>query len=258
MATLNPIQLSLLNREIIPKGQPNFKILTQFPSIKKLCEQHGEAALMKIISVLIKDYCESVNVVRNMSGPQILDAASFLLDECDTCRLEDYQIMFFMAKRGHFKINDGKGIMDRLDITIITQIFNAYMNIRAEEGIKLRDERENELRMQRLNNTQKQIGGENIVIPEGYFDNELRKLRAKENEARNERWEEFKSRASERKKQLMQEAADSWGVSVEEMFNKMGEIPDREKEELPKVEPKEGQIVNLPEPFYIKKKDSAT
>jgi hypothetical protein len=64
-----------------------------------------------------------------MNEDQMIDCASMLLDECGTFRLEDYQVMFTMAKRGKI----GK-IMDRLDISVISQLLDEYWTIRNEYG----------------------------------------------------------------------------------------------------------------------------
>ncbi len=100
--------------------------------VKILAAQYGENVLLKNIFLLVKDFCGGVNVVRNMNEDQMIEAAAMLLDECGNFRLEDYVMMFSMAKRGAF-FPDVK-IYDRIDIQLISSIMDEYWKRRNEAG----------------------------------------------------------------------------------------------------------------------------
>lgn len=121
--------------ELMPSGNPAFRDIIHYPTIKQLEKEYGKTAMLGTLCILINDFCNSVNVVRNMNNDQVIEAAAFLLDECDNFRLEDYVIMFTMAKRGTLDVR----IMDRVDIDLINKILNAYWVIRFEAGQRIQE-----------------------------------------------------------------------------------------------------------------------
>lgn len=123
--------------ELMPAGNPIFLDVIKYPMIKSLVSEHGKKTMLKVIFLLIRDFCNSINVVRNMNQDQMIEAAAMLIDECNNFRLEDYTIMFSMAKRGSLV-----KILDRIDISVITQMLDEYWKRRNNAAIKL-EEREN-------------------------------------------------------------------------------------------------------------------
>lgn len=121
--------------DLMPQGKPNFADIRFYPSIVQLVQNTGKATMVKVLHMLVLDFCRSVNVVRNMNEDQMIEAAAFLLDECGNFRLEDYVMMFAMAKRGQL----GK-IMDRVDIQVIGEILDRYWAYRDESGKKLQEQ----------------------------------------------------------------------------------------------------------------------
>ncbi|MBK7885497.1 MAG: hypothetical protein IPJ81_18160 [Chitinophagaceae bacterium] len=99
---------------------------------------------------MIKDFCSSLNVVRNMNEDQMIEAAAMLLDECENFRLEDYMIMFSMAKRGELV-----KIMDRIDLQVITAMLDEYFTRRKLAAINKVDNEIN--RLDSIGNTTRQI-----------------------------------------------------------------------------------------------------
>jgi hypothetical protein len=85
--------------------------------------------MLALVTIMVKDFCNSVNVVRNMTEDQMIECAAMLLDECGNFRMEDYLMMFNMAKRGQLV-----KIFDRLDITVVTQMLDEYWAIRHKAG----------------------------------------------------------------------------------------------------------------------------
>lgn len=121
--------------ELMPTGKPNFKEIPQYPTIAQLVPIHGVGNMLKVLQMMVMDFCRSMNVVRNMNEDQMIEAAAFLLDECGTFRVEDYLMMFTMAKRGQL----GK-IFDRVDIQVIGSILDAYWLYRDAEGKRIQEE----------------------------------------------------------------------------------------------------------------------
>jgi hypothetical protein len=119
------LELISVTRELMPGGKPTFLEVVKYPMISDLVISQGETTMLKIMFLLVKDFCNSVNVVRNMNDDQMIEAASMLLDECGNFRLEDYVMMFTMAKRGGL----GK-IYDRIDLEVISNVMDQYWSKR--------------------------------------------------------------------------------------------------------------------------------
>ena len=127
--TEGKMELLSLTSELMPKGAPNFLGVMKCPPMELLRQEKGANALRTVIIILVRDLCNSVNVVRNMNEDQIIEAACMLLDECGDFRLEDYVMMFSLAKRGNLV-----KIFDRLDIETIGKMLDAYWQMRYEAG----------------------------------------------------------------------------------------------------------------------------
>lgn len=131
------MDLMQLTNDLMPAGNPTFLEVVQFPKITDLEKQHGRKQMLKIIFLLVKDFCDSVNVVRNMNEDQMIEAANMLLDECGNFRLEDYLMMFSMAKKGKLA-----KLMDRVDMQTVTAIADTYFEQRQNEARKVQEEEE--------------------------------------------------------------------------------------------------------------------
>jgi len=128
-------ELVQLSNGLMPAGKPSFLQVIQYPKISDLVKKNGSPMMLKVIFLIVKDFCNSLNVVRNMNESQMIESASMLLDECDNFRLEDYVMMFSMAKRG-----DLIKIFDRIDISVITLIMDEYYTRRKNAGRIAQDE----------------------------------------------------------------------------------------------------------------------
>lgn len=136
--TEGKMELMSICRQLIPAGKPNFLEVVKFEPIRDLIPKIGSAKMHKLLILVVQDFCNSINVVRNMNEDQIIETAGMLLEECDNFRMEDYLMMFQMAKKGELV-----KIMDRIDIQIVTLMMNEYWKRRyragesfLEEGIK--------------------------------------------------------------------------------------------------------------------------
>lgn len=123
------MEILTMTSALMPSGKPNFPAIIQYPTISKIIDEGGRADMTKAVFILIKNFCESINCVRNMNEDQMIEAAAFLIDECGNLRLEDYTMMFAMAKRG-----DLVKILDRVDIQVIAQARDQYMIRRTAAG----------------------------------------------------------------------------------------------------------------------------
>lgn len=122
-------ELVAMTSTLMPHGNPDLIKVAKYPPICKLVEEMGPGTMAKVMFALVKDFCNSMNVVRNMNESQMFEAASMLLDECDTFRVEDYHMMFTMAKRGRLV-----KILDRVDIQVIGIMMDEYYLIRRQAG----------------------------------------------------------------------------------------------------------------------------
>jgi len=111
--------------DLMPAGIPAFLSIIKFPMLRDLVNEHGKKTMLKVIFLLVRDFCSSINVVRNMNEDQMIETAAMLLDECGNFRLQDYTMMFSMAKRGQLV-----KIMDRIDISVIIHLLDEYWKLR--------------------------------------------------------------------------------------------------------------------------------
>lgn len=114
---------------LMPGGIPAFADIIKYPTIKSLVETYGNATMHKLVFLLVKDFCESINVVRNMTEDQMIECASMLINECGNFRLEDYVMFFASCKRGKY----GR-ILDHIDINVISNMLDDYWMHRHQEG----------------------------------------------------------------------------------------------------------------------------
>jgi hypothetical protein len=115
--------------ELMPAGKPDFLSMVKYPKVVDLVKEHGRMKIHTVLFLMVKDFCSSMNVVRNMNEDQMIEVAAMLIDEADNFRLEDYTIFFSMAKRGML----GK-IYDRVDTQVISQLLDEYWNQRREKA----------------------------------------------------------------------------------------------------------------------------
>lgn len=125
------MELLSMTGDLMPSGKPTFLEVIKYPMIQQLIAEHGKKTMLKVLFLLVKDFCGSLNVVRNMTEDQMIEAAAMLIDECGNFRIEDYVMMFSMAKKGELV-----KIYDRMDIQIITAILDEYWQRRYRAANK--------------------------------------------------------------------------------------------------------------------------
>ncbi len=145
---------------LMPHGKPLYAEVAKYRQITALVAQYGRKTILKAIMLMVKDFCNSVNVVRNMNEDQMIEAAAMMLDECGNFRLEDYQMMFSMGKRGQFP---SAKLMDRVDIQYISLMMDEYWIMRHRAGKEREKEiEENKLQRALIRGGQRLIGGPEI------------------------------------------------------------------------------------------------
>lgn len=128
------MDLMLQVNQLMPSGKPKYLDVIQYPKISDLIKQEGARKILLLLAIMVRDFCASFNVVRNMNEDQILEAAGMLMEECGNFRLEDYVIMFSMAKKGQLV-----KVFDRIDLEVITNVLDAYWQNRNEAANKAQE-----------------------------------------------------------------------------------------------------------------------
>lgn len=146
------MQLAERVTQLAPNGHPNFREIKNLTPVRYLINAGNQREVSKVLFRLVKDFCASINVVRNMNELQMIDSVQMLMDECSDFRIEDYLMMFTLAKRGKLV-----KVYDRLDASIISQIVEEYDAIRFDAGRKIQTEDEIAKRQELM---QKQLDGE--------------------------------------------------------------------------------------------------
>lgn len=129
------LEIVKVANELMPAGDPRYLEIVKYPKITDLVVQTGENGMILLISALIRDFCGAFNIVRNMNAEQIVEAAAMLLFEAGNFRLEDYVMMFAMAKRGELY-----EVRDRIDIQVITAIADKYWGRRHLSAVRFENE----------------------------------------------------------------------------------------------------------------------
>lgn len=146
------LELVLAINELMPEGNPDYISVCKYEPIRNIVLRIGKKKMLALIVIIVKDFCASLNVVRNMNEDQMIEAGAMLLEECGNFRIEDYVIMFSMAKRGKLI-----KIYDRMDMQIITQIMDEYWIKRSRAGEMELEKEINEIEMNCGENTCKSL-----------------------------------------------------------------------------------------------------
>jgi hypothetical protein len=123
------MELISIASDLMPEGKPTYLEVIRYPKIRDLVQQTGKPTMLKALFLLVKDFCGSLNVVRNMNENQMIECAAMLFDECGNFRLEDYVMMFKMAKQGQLV-----KIRDRIDMEVVSEIMDEYWLRRKRAG----------------------------------------------------------------------------------------------------------------------------
>lgn len=235
--------MSAIVSEIMPGGAPDFSIIRQAPSIAQLIKlpEVGYAKMQAVIGALIANFCKSQNLPdgKNMREPQIIDTAAFLLDECGTFRIEDYAMMFTLAKRGKLAMERNRTmtgrVFDRVDMQLIAEFKENYEEMRwqyaeraMEEEAKLKahgkvvDERE----------PHSDDGGEQWAKAMEHWE-------AIKQQWQKEKQEKFEQEAQERKQR--QEDILNWHKSHAPGYDGPVFVPEHLNKIIPSMNPKLGE-----------------
>lgn len=127
-------ELLAVRMELAPGGKINAAAICKPGSaISVVAGKIGAAATINTIFAIIKNFCSRVNIARNLSEFQMIDVAEVLFaDAPKNYTLEDYLVAFDLAAKGLIKPNNGRGLIDRLDLAIINEILTKYDEMRYE------------------------------------------------------------------------------------------------------------------------------
>ncbi|HEX7844361.1 MAG TPA: hypothetical protein VF476_01095, partial [Chitinophagaceae bacterium] len=184
---------------MMPEGKPNFEPIRYLPTITELCKEwsDGRKKMRLVLTMMVQNFAKSINVVRNLTEDQAIEIASFLLDESDDFRLEDYQMMFSLAKRGKLL-----KFRDRIDITVVSELIDAYWSLRRKEGERLREEMELTLQNKRSADREQKLlsSGKVIELPPDFFQKALKEMEDAAEQRRQQEFIDYIGRKAERKK----------------------------------------------------------
>jgi hypothetical protein len=138
------MDLIAITSALMPDGRPKYLETVKYPTIKQLIAKNGRKTMLKVIFLMIQDLCNSLNVKYNMSEDQMIEAAAVMLDECDNFRLEDYQMMFALGKRGNLV-----EIMHTIDISVIGRMMDEYY-IRRKNAVQQHYEEQKQIEADRI------------------------------------------------------------------------------------------------------------
>lgn len=133
--SLAKMQYMAVVQDIMPNGAPDYLGMVKYPKITDLVADQGQGVILMVLSVMVRDFCATLNVVRNMNDDQIVEVAAMMLNECGNFRLEDYATFFAMAKRGTL----GQ-IRDRIDMQVITELLDEYFARRRDAKIAMQEQ----------------------------------------------------------------------------------------------------------------------
>lgn len=134
------MELITIANELMPEGRPAFLQVVKYPKIRDLAKEVGKSTMLKALFLMVKDFCSSFNVVRNMNEDQMIECAAMLLEECDNFRMEDYMMMFHLAKRGKLI-----KVMDRIDLQMVSAMMDEYWLQRKQVGQAYQEEEAKQL-----------------------------------------------------------------------------------------------------------------
>ncbi len=102
---------------------------TQLPSLAKVKKQYGEDFTEAYVAMWITNLVEFFSVGKRMGENQIIETASFIMQDYYMLTLADINLVFTRAKKGFY----GE-LYDRLDGAIILGWFRKYFDERCQEA----------------------------------------------------------------------------------------------------------------------------
>ncbi|MFN0254487.1 hypothetical protein [Pedobacter ureilyticus] len=104
-------------------------------------ERKGAKLCIALMVKLINDLANSLNVGKNMTAQQVIDASQILFDEFGQMKLNDVVLCFNKIKRGHYGV-----IYDRLDVHVIMEKMHRFQADQYEQIEHYRQKENNELK----------------------------------------------------------------------------------------------------------------
>jgi hypothetical protein len=217
----NKMSLIELSSDLMPKGKPDFKQITAARTIENLLltkEIEKRSEVRNLLAALIRDFCAAFNFAqgKNLNEVQTVEVACIYLDEVDDYSIEDFVMMFSMAKRGLIK-DDGKDVIfDRIDIPILLRIKALYNKIRWEEWDRMNEE---ELRKKEGTYVEPEKGNTNRW-PEvlAHFKEKVAEGKKEREDLKEERHRNFISNRETMIRKLAEEAKENGDTLLEQHY----------------------------------------
>lgn len=107
--------------------------------IPGLVEKYGKMSIHGLIVVMLTKFVNSFNLIRPMTGEQIVECAFEMIDSAseDTLSIEDFALFFQGAKSAKY----GK-VLDRMDQQTVFELFENYRQERHSKYLQLKYEKE--------------------------------------------------------------------------------------------------------------------
>lgn len=143
---LDKVQINLeLKKFKDENGSVKFGELFKIPNDSRIAEM-GKRDLpgtIKTLAVALTISMEAMNLSRPMTSAQILDLAEIIFDTSSEDKLAIEDLMIFLQRliRGEYP-----GLYEGMDIPKFMERFNKYRDERWEAGIRIRDERDSQLK----------------------------------------------------------------------------------------------------------------
>ncbi|MBO0947344.1 hypothetical protein [Fibrella forsythiae] len=96
-------------------------------TLKKMVKEHGEALTAKLICAVLKLYNDSLNASQQMTARQLFECADLFTETFPHDTLKDLILCLKRAKMGHYGTD-----YNRIDSTVVTRFFRAYLDEKAD------------------------------------------------------------------------------------------------------------------------------
>jgi hypothetical protein len=117
--------------------------ISMYSRIPHLTHVYGFDSIHDILTALLTQFSNSLNLIRPMSADQIFETSYDLVmtTQEDQLSIEDYVLFFKGAKEGRYGI-----IRDRMDQQTVFELLEAYRQERHRQFIAIRDEKHQQLK----------------------------------------------------------------------------------------------------------------
>lgn len=127
-------------------GNPNFGMIFKIPKAERITAMAAAdfKTTVMTLAVAIASAMESMNLSRPMTNSQIFDLAESVIDDAESDNLSLEDLLLFLQQLVRGKYAD---VYEGMDIPKFMKRFGEYRDARWEEGVRLRDERDEQYKL---------------------------------------------------------------------------------------------------------------